>query len=398
MNKLKISCGFIAVVLLIFSCSKDEEVFVPKVLEASELTLSRSSSELQTFLGLSGLNVPISELVLNIEVYNVTYKTTYKGNTINASGLVILPQTSTAVGMISFQHGTIAKLTEAPSALPNSSNALILYSALASPGFIVAVPDFIGFGASSDVLHPYFVEEATTSAITDMLIAAKELAKQKSVNFNGKLFLAGYSQGGYATMATHKYIEKSGLTGFNLIASFPASGGYDLKAIQEYFFSQTIYEQPFYMAYVVAAYKDYYNWTQPLTNFFKDPYASSIPALFDGTKSGDEINAALTQTVADFVTPDILASLDTDPQYTYILTAFSENSLTDWKPSIKMFMYHGDADIWVPASSSVSTYNKLIGNGASPSILTLTTFAGKTHSTGVVPYIEAFIPKILELR
>jgi len=63
-----------------------------------------------------------------------------------------------------------------------------------------------------------------------------------------------------------------------------------------------------------------------------------------------------------------------------------------------MFMYHGDADVTVPYDNSVITYQKLIANGASTSVLSLTPLPGKDHATGVLPYIEDFIPKMLQLK
>lgn len=300
--------------------------------------------------------------------------------------------------MVSFQHGTIAAHAEAPSVLPLSSTELILYAALSSPGFITAVPDLIGFGSSSDLMHPYYVEDLTGSAVIDLLKAAKELAREKGIEFNEKLFLAGYSQGGYATMATHKAIEKDGVDGFQLVASFPASGGYDVKGMQEYFFSLDTYEEPFYLGYVAMAYKTAYSWTQPLSDFFKEPYATRVPALYDGSKSGAQINAQLTTSIEDLVSGDLLIHIDTDVKYKYIVEAFNQNSLTDWKPTKKMFMYHGDADITVPYINSVSTYSKLIANGASTSVVSLTALPGATHGTGVIPYIEDFIPKMLSLK
>jgi hypothetical protein len=40
--------------------------------------------------------------------------------------------------------------------------------------------------------------------------------------------------------------------------------------------------------------------------------------------------------------------LNSDPEYADIKEAFIENSLTDWKPTVKMFMYHGKSDVTVP--------------------------------------------------
>lgn len=383
---------------LIISC-KDEDIKPePEVLLTYESQFSRSASELRTFINASGLKLPVAELQYDVELYKITYTTSYKGMEIIASGLVILPVTTNSVGMVSFQHGTIAAHSQAPSALALNSTELVLYTALSSPGLITVVPDFIGFGSSTSILHPYYVKDVTASSIMDMLIAAKELAIEKGIVFNGKLFLAGYSQGGYATMVTHEAIEKNGLPGFELTASFPSSGGYDVKAMQEYFFGLTTYHEPFYLAFVAQAYKTTLDWTQPLSDYFQAPYAARIPDLLNGSKTSSQINAELTIIIADFVTPDLLANIDTDPKYLHVVNAFRDNSVVSWIPTTKMYMYHGDADITVPYSNSVTAYNKLIANGASTSIVTLTALPGATHGTGVVPYIEDFIPKIIALK
>jgi pimeloyl-ACP methyl ester carboxylesterase len=391
--------AFLYTSLFISSC-KDDVESVPKneTLISSTSFLKRSSAELKTFLQVSGLDVPLEEIKYNVEILKVTYHTKYKGSDITASGLVIIPETTDKIGMLSFQHGTISANSEAPTNLPLNSSELIYYSALSTMGFITTIPDYIGFGSSSDITHPYYVEEYTAGAVVDLLKAAKELAREKKLSFNEKLFLAGYSQGGYATMAAHKYIEENGLSGFNLIASFPASGGYDIKGVQEYFFNQDTYDNPYYMAFVARAYQTAYDWSAPLSDFFQEPYASRIPDLFNGSKTADQINAQLTNTVSDLITTDIHANIDTDSKYNYITSAFDENSLTDWTPTIKMYMYHGSADITVPYENSVSVYQNFIDRGASPSVVQLITLEGATHSTGVAPYIEDFIPKVISLR
>lgn len=383
---------------ILVGCDDNEAVKPEPKLVQSNLLFTRDASELRTFINASGLKLPVTSLTADVEVYKITYKTSYKGLEVVASGLVILPETTTPVPMVSFHHGTIVAHNQAPSAIPLSSTELILYSALASPGFITVVPDYLGFGSSTSIFHPYYVEELSASAVTDMLIAAKELAQQKSTPFNGKLFLAGYSQGGYVTMAAHKSIEQNGLDGFSLIASFPAAGGYDVKGMQEEFFKQQTYGEPFYMAFVASAYKSVYDWTQPLSLFFKEPYASQIPSLFDGSKNGSQINASLTTTVADLVQPSLLTGIDTNPQYSFLVDAFVNNSLLDWTPKVQMHMYHGTADVTVFYSNSIKTYEKFILNGASPNTVTFTPLNGATHFTGAFPYIESFVPKMISLK
>lgn len=383
--------------LAISSCKRHEEVQPQnEVLLTSQLR----ETVLPTDVAIKLRGTPLFSLPTTaVSVYEITYKTTLFGQSVTASGLVSLPNTAGSYPVVSFQHGTIAAHSEAPTAVATTSEEYLLYSALGTVGFIAVVPDFIGFGSSSDVLHPYYLEEPTAAAVMDIVKAAKELARSKNVGCNGKLFLAGYSQGGYATMATHKAIEAQGLDGFDLVASFPAAGGYDVKRMQEYFFALTTYDEPFYIAYVAMSYKTYLDqWSAPLSNFFKDPYASALPGLFDGTRTGGQIDDALTDSVANLIQDDLRLNIDTSPTYDYIVNAFNDNSLTDWKPTRPMFMYHGDKDTTVPYQNSVETYDKLIANGASTDVVTFITLPDADHGSGVLPYIEDFIPRMVAMK
>lgn len=379
------------------SCTQNGEIKPAYLVEATPF-LKRSANELKTFMAASGLDVDPSLLKHDVELFKVTYRTTYKSAIIEASGIVILPAANESLGIISFQHGTIVHSNDAPTRLPLNDTELILYAALSSTGLVTVIPDYIGFGASDGLLHPYYVEEATADAVRDNIQAAGELAGQEGLSLNRKLFLAGYSEGGYATLATHKSIEEEPLSGYDLIASFPASGGYDIKGMQEYFFLQTTYDQPYYLAYVALSYKTHYDWPEPLSDYFREPYAGAIPSLFNGTKSASEINAALTDQVPDLLQADLLQHIDTNPRYANLVTAFNENSLLDWIPRKKIYLYHGTDDITVPYQNSVDTYNTLINGGTSPSVLTFTPLQGADHGSGIFPYVEQFIPLLLSLK
>jgi hypothetical protein len=93
-----------------------------------------------------------------------------------------------------------------------------------------------------------------------------------------------------------------------------------------------------------------------------------------------------------------LANIDADPKYKHLVDAFNANSLTDWTPTMPVFMYHGDADVTVPYSNSVATYNKLMANGTASGVLTLTALPGKDHGSGIIPYVELFVPLLLGLK
>jgi predicted esterase len=391
--------AFIAIILLTNACSSDDspEPAEQQYLVNAELVYTTTAEELKVLVQFSGIDVNPNEFLYDIEIYKVTYKTSYDGSSINASGLMALPKTNAGVAMLSFHHGTITNRADAPSNFSPSDFNTISYAAMASVGFIGVIPDYLGFGTSSSILHPYYVEDVMASTILDMLKAGAELAQQKGIQFNGKLFLAGYSEGGYVTMAAHKAIEENTLDGFTLIASFPGAGAYDLTGMQEHIFSLDEYSDPHYLAYMARAYQLHYKEDDLLTDFFKEPYASRIPGLFDGQKGADEINSQLTSTIADLIQENILADINTDTKYAYLKNAFAENSLTDWAPQVKMFMYHGLSDTTVPYQNSVDTFNKLLSNGTTTSTVTLTPLEG-THSSAIEPYIADLIGKLLSLR
>ncbi len=371
----------LALLLAFTACNKDDDgPSFNHIVEFEEVSTITSTTVRNAIL-FSQLDIPVASLQYDVDIYKISYSTEYKGEEIVASGVVALPVMEEAKGTLSFQHGTIAADEQAPS---NSltTNDLLVYATVASAGLVVSIPDYIGFGASVDIMHPYYDEDLTASAVVDQLYAARELATAAGLSMSDDLYLAGYSQGGYATMATHKYYEEQDIDGFDLKVSFPAAGGYDVKGVRDYFFEQETYGEPFFIAYVAESYRVTYDWSSPLTTYFKEPYASRIPNLFGGDLSGSEINMQLTTVIDELVAEDYLENTN-DAKYDEINEAFENNSLTDWTPGIDMIMYHGSADITVPYENSVEVFNHFNTNKVS-----FITITDGTHSTSFIPYLE----------
>jgi pimeloyl-ACP methyl ester carboxylesterase len=368
------------------SCSDEEPEppVKPITLVSYDEVFSRTKEEIEILIGIAGVEELNKYMEYDITVYTVTYRTKYLEEEIIASGLIVFPDFTGEIPMLSFQHGTITRHLDAPT---SDLNFYGILSSFSSAGYIFCIPDLLGFGSSTDILHPYYHYESTADPVVDILKAAKELSEVLNYKFDGNVFLAGYSEGGYATMAGHKMMEETSPTGLNLLASAPASGGYYLKGMQEYFFSQENYHQPYYLGYVAMSYRQVYEVSSILTDIFKEPYSTDMPDLFDGTLTGGQINENLTNVMADLLQPDILTNIDTDPKYKYLNDAFAINSLHEFVPKKQMTMYHGTADITVPFQNSLDTYNSMIQLGASPDILSLIPLQDDTHESGIFPYI-----------
>ncbi len=397
---------FLLTGLFLTSCDNDEALIglqeedqiLVRLISANKMS-KPSKTNISSLISSSGLDFPLSQMKYDVQIWEITYETLYKGSNIVTSGMAYIPLGDREkFSDLLFAHGTIAANDEAPSKLSMVDIQTFLYAAMASTGLITVVPDLIGFGSSKEIMHPYYVEETSALVVIDGLRAIRELLKQEEINSDGELYLSGYSGGGYVTMATHKYIEEYDLEYFDLKASFPAAGGYDMKGVRDFFFDQEVYETPYFMAYIAESYRTYYDIDTALAQqIFNEPYAQRIINIFDGLSDGSQINSQLNDTVAVLIAPGFLSKPDNE-KYSEISQLFEQNSLLDWIPEIPMYLYHGDADITVPYQNTVDTYDVFLASGSPPEIIKLTTFEGADHYTGFVPYLESFMDTIMKLE
>ncbi len=296
-----------------------------------------------------------------VDLYKIVYETIdTKGNCTRASGLAMFPiHNKENVPLLSYQHGTILKKESAPSQVGKD----ILALGIASMGYALCVPDYLGFGIS-DGMHPYVHASSLASASLDMIRAARELAKRKSVALKNALFLLGYSEGGYATMALHREIETNYPNEFNLVASAPMAGPYDLSGLmKETLLSGQPHPSPGYVPYVVLAYNDIYSFNQELSDVFKEPYATRLPRLYDGKLSIGEINPELPESPREMFHKSYVEAVLSDNDHPFV-KKLQENDVYDWRPHAPMFLLHSKDDDQVTYLNTIKAYNRFLMNGA----------------------------------
>jgi pimeloyl-ACP methyl ester carboxylesterase len=323
----------------------------------------------------------------SVIVYKINYKTQFKDSTITASGLVCLPVSSEAFPVISFQNGTNTLKSNAPSMNPTNSLYLLL-ELMAGNGYVILIPDYIGFGASADIMHPYYDRTSTDNAVIDMIKASYELLDEATVSAksNGHQYLMGYSQGGWATLSALDKIESGSDTTITVKATSCGAGAYDMMSVSDYIFQQVTFPGPLYLPYFIYSQQKLGTISDPLTKYFKEPYAGRIPNLFDGLYSNAEVDAQLTDTIASLVTDNLRNNLDAGADFSVLRNLLTENSLTAWKPHSLINFYHGTADLNVPPSQSDNIYAAFQNLGVSSSQVKLYKLDGLNHETGIVPW------------
>lgn len=161
-----------------------------------------------------------------VRLYRVTYSSVIpeRGNkpTI-ASGLIAIPDTETATfPMLSYQHGTVYEKEQVPSFPDQSPETQLVLAQFAGQGYVVIGADYFGMGLSKEP-EGYLVKESHQQATYDMLIASRAVLAAMKIATD-KLFLGGWSQGGFVTMA---FLEKLERTGVPVTAAATASAAVD---------------------------------------------------------------------------------------------------------------------------------------------------------------------------
>jgi pimeloyl-ACP methyl ester carboxylesterase len=323
----------------------------------------------------------------SVQVFSINYKTHYKGEEITASGLVCLPLADEQFPLISFQNGTNTYHGNAPTANPLNFNYLLL-EAMASNGYIILIPDYIGFGASSDQVHPYYQKETTNSTVIDMMHACSELVQDKEVlaKMAGRNYLMGYSQGGWATLSVLEELEKGDHSDIQVTAASCGAGAYDLMAMSNYVLALDTFPGPVYLPYFVYSEQIYGALTDGLDKYFNEPYAERIPGLFDGTHTNGEVNENLNDTISRLLTSDMIQNFASGTEYQDLRNVLTENSVLSWPVEAQVRFYHGTIDINVPPIQSQMIYDRFIASGADPSRVSLLPLEGMTHETGVISW------------
>lgn len=344
-------------------------------------TLSQyTSKNLNLLINLSGYDMPY-ELEMSVTCLSIVYQTVdHNGINIEASGALNVPNTNNGLSLVSIQHGTQTKQDLVASVNPFSSPEGIIGLCMSSMGYLTCIPDYIGFGVSSE-MHPYINGVPLAISVIDFLRAVNQYCSEHNISLNNKTYLVGYSEGGYATLATQKEIEQNYSSEFTLTGVAPMAGPYDMTGTMKAVFQNSFTTDPVYIAFLFTAWDNIYEWDR-LDEFFKSPYASRMQSLFDGSKTWSEISNQLPSTVPDLVKDSFIQGL-LDGTEIDIFAALKENTLLNWQPQTPIRFYHGDADEVVPYQNSLTAVDSLTANGAVE--IDLVTIPGGTHSSSGFP-------------
>jgi pimeloyl-ACP methyl ester carboxylesterase len=350
----------------------------------------------------------------------------WNGSSGPESGLMWVPVAwGLKAPIILYQHGTQVYQECAPSRYnpnplavfwsPDLTGALQNYvectvgALMASAGYIVVMPDYVGFGDSTEPDHPYVTLKLGES-VKGALRRAKELfGWWSAVKPKGSVFITGYSEGGYAAMAGALALQVDGDASLwaSVKAVLPCDGAYDLTGTMlPQMKSTDLIPVPSYLLYTVSGYRAAYpngldadnpiNWQEMLPALISNDLPRSDPGylkyfgppwgfnLFDGTHTNAEVGVvapASTPPRSMLKEENIDALLGGAGKRVYDLLA-ANNGWVGWSSSgTPVYFIHCPDDDVVPYQNALRAQANIPGSQIIPvpAVPMIKTLLGTQH-------------------
>lgn len=266
-----------------------------QLLPASTLLVQLQAADNQQLLSLGG--TPICD----VGVYHIEYVTVGpKGESINDSAALMVPSGSTAQcgggrPIVLYAHGTTTEKQFDIGNLSDTQNAegLLLAAFFAAHGYIVVAPNYAGYDTSTLSYHPFLVAAQQSDDMIDALTAGRSalpVASAPGTSDAGKLFVTGYSEGGFVAMATERAMQSAGMS---VTAAGPMSGPYALAAfVDAEFDGEVSAGAPVVGTLLFTGYQQAYgNVYSTATAVFSAQYAPTIQSLLPSSQSRGELYA-----------------------------------------------------------------------------------------------------------
>ncbi|MCX6286471.1 MAG: alpha/beta fold hydrolase [Bacteroidetes bacterium] len=305
-----------------------------------------------------------------VKIVSIVYNTLDpKGQPILASGAIFYPVADIdyeRLGTILALHYTYGADYEVP-----SQKMAVTEGLFSLFGYIVVAPDYIGYGASRDKVHPYYDVGSTGQAAADMLLAAKEYFASISRKVAHKVTVMGYSQGGQASLAFLKFAETTPLyqDAFIIDQVFAGGGAYDLIKSYDTFVAKDYSSQPVTIPLLILGMNYGDSLDLDLSQMFAEPLLSHYEDWILSKKyTTDEVSAMMGETkLTKIMAPQ---AFDTNnPNTKKFRGALWNNSLIvygkikDWKPRAKVTLLHATKDTIVPYENTESAYEAFLMSG-----------------------------------
>ena len=282
------------------------------------------------------------------------------------SGLVIKPQfrNDAPHPILAYQHWTQLEKWLAPSCFStkeshNFVEVLVAMFMAVHGGFNIVMADYQGMGKcgienNKEMIQPYMAAEPLARSIVDLVAHIKN---NRIINWNDHLYMIGYSQGGYATMAAARELQENPLyKDIKVDACAPCAGPYSLSEVMlKIIIDQKPSKFNHFFPMVIRGFNARYGEEYGDGIFTKDKaFKAKYKYLFDlvdGFHTLDQVMSSMPSQLQEVLSDDLLEQLESRSGPGY--DALVNNDDYKWDPKMPMYMYQCPYDDIVPYDNSI---------------------------------------------
>lgn len=230
------------------------------------------------------------------------------GEKTSASGGIMVPSGDDAActgprPVLLYAHGTTTDKNK-NMASPADSEAALVAAMYAAQGYIVVAPNYAGYEASTLPYHPYLNLKQQAQDVVDALTAARKGFATVGAHAGPALFVSGYSQGGYVSMAAQRKLQ---LDGTPAVAGAHLSGPYALGQFGDAIYAGNVnlgatQFLPLLNTSYQRAYGDIY--ASP-SDMYEAPYDSYVETLLPSTSASTLLSSGKLPATALFATDSL---------------------------------------------------------------------------------------------
>lgn len=336
--------------LLLSACGRPPPVAAPPGVEITPLR-TISTLEARALLMLTGVKgIPVRH---DVDCYRVVYSAEDgRGRQMRLSGLLALPRGADAPARLaSFQHGTTTTRSAVPSNLDGTGIAAAIV--FAGNGFALVAPDYPGLGVSQGA-HPYYIADAIAPSVVGLIDAAQALEDVS----DEPAFLTGFSEGGWASLAALRLMEREGR---DVLGAALVAGAYDLAHISvPAAMRGGAAQHSLYLAYLAWGQAAYFG--HPLESVLTTEQAANVDRLFNGA-SPKEIVEGLPASPRELFNEEALRALDGEGAH-WLAESLGANGLTEVAPRAPVRLYYGSEDQDVLPAEALEAERRMRAAGA----------------------------------
>ena len=275
---------------------------------------------------------------------NIIFNTTDTlENPIKSSAIVYSSRNASSVYFI--HHGTIFTNDMTPT---NANMYDSIAKLFLDKNCTVIFPDYIGFGVSyNDTFHPYLHKKTLAQNSFDLLC---HLYNENIISQDIKVFSAGYSEGGYASLAFVELAQQKNI----IIDSINGAAPYDILETLSNSIKNTSYEYPEYFSYIAHSYENIYQLDGLLSNMFKGIYPKIIYKAYRDRYPYERMHKIFPKEISRYINIEFLHSEDGLSQL--FKEKLQENSLKSFTPIGNTTLFSARSDEVVDVKTTISTY------------------------------------------